>query len=77
MKKLNTWIDYMKLVIVLLLFLLGSSEISTPAFFVFLTLLTAAVGWQIFLVRARKRLCMNRLMARLERAAEENKKEVA
>ena len=66
----------MKLVIVLFLFLLGSSEFLTPAFFLFLTLATIAVGCEIFLIKAKKRLYMERFIARLERAGE-SKKEVA
>lgn len=70
MKKINNMIDYTKLVIVLFLFLLGSSEFLTPAFFVFLALTTVAIGAEVFLVRERKKLYARILVTRLVKAGE-------
>lgn len=79
MKKLNTWIDYLKLVIVSLIFLLGSmtEPLNKTTLFFLLSALAISGLAEFLLIKERKRqeLVYARYISRLERAVQKEVRE--
>ena len=73
MGKLNDMIDNMNFVFVVILYLMGSSEIPSTAFFVFFSIFIASVAFKLFLMRARQ-VYMERMIERIDKAAEDKVK---
>ncbi len=69
MKKINTYIDYGKLVIALLLFLLGSEPTKTALIFL-MAAFVVTVGIELYLIHYRKILALRyeRYLKSLEKA---------
>jgi len=79
MKRLDTWIDYMKLVIIINLFLLGSMEpepnIVVLAFLISVLILSMAAELILVMTRARLQEKYDKYISVLERTVKEQLQE--